>query len=171
MFSFSAFFLSSVVSPVSSHGRAVLDNSWPTVSTCAARSCSSRRITIVFFRYLRIGQSALPLFRQTADLSAQTYLSKAARSLWLNVLAPHIGWPPTCRAMWRGSTMLKAESTAEGHKYTSVLLRERAQELEVLEQRHQGGQLSHDEYRSCRRALLQAISEINNVVASNRTSG
>ncbi len=66
--------------------------------------------------------------------------------------------------------MLKTESTVEGHKYTSLLLRERVQELKVLEQRRERGQLSDDEYRRCRRALLEAISEMNHVMASNRTS-
>ena len=67
--------------------------------------------------------------------------------------------------------LLKAESTVNGNGYTSLLVRERKQELKLLEQRHERAQLSDDEYRSCRRALLQAISEINHVIALNRTSG
>ncbi len=64
--------------------------------------------------------------------------------------------------------LLKAGSTVKGNGYTSLLLRERKQELKLLEQRHEKAQLSDDEYRSCRRALLQAIGEINQVMASNR---
>jgi hypothetical protein len=62
--------------------------------------------------------------------------------------------------------MLKAESASEGHDYTSLLLRERMQELRVLERRRARGQLSGDEYRSCRRALLQAISELTTLLPS-----
>jgi hypothetical protein len=68
--------------------------------------------------------------------------------------------------------VLKAsEIHTKGDRYTFLLLRERKQELNLLEQRHERAQLSDDEYRSCRRALLQAISEINHVIDSNRTSG
>lgn len=60
--------------------------------------------------------------------------------------------------------LLKEKFVIGGYEYTSLLFRERKQELKALEQRYKSGQLSGEEYRSCRRALLQAIGEISNVM-------
>jgi hypothetical protein len=48
----------------------------------------------------------------------------------------------------------------EGHEYTQSLLRERHRELQNLEIKHRLQQIPTSQYLSCRRSLLQAISEL-----------
>ena len=55
----------------------------------------------------------------------------------------------------------------EGYEYTLVLLRERHVELQKLEARHRRQQMPTDQYLSCRRSLLQGISELIAITAGD----
>ena len=51
----------------------------------------------------------------------------------------------------------------EIHDYTQSLLRERHLELKNLEKKHYSQEISTSDYLSCRRSLLQAISELGRI--------
>ena len=62
----------------------------------------------------------------------------------------------------------QARSECEGgYEYAQSLLRERHRELQTLEIRSHSEQIPMDEYVSCRRALLQAISELSRIERDN----
>ena len=52
-----------------------------------------------------------------------------------------------------------------GDEYVIYLLRTRGMELEGLDRQLQEGAIAQEYYLSCRRALLGAIRELNNVLA------
>ena len=56
---------------------------------------------------------------------------------------------------------------AGGYEYAQSLLRDRHRELQALEIRHHSQQIPTEEYVSCRRALLQAISELSHIERDN----
>jgi hypothetical protein len=57
--------------------------------------------------------------------------------------------------------------SARRYEYAQSLLRDKHRELQSLEIRHQREQIPTDEYLSCRRALLQAISELSHIEHDN----
>ena len=52
--------------------------------------------------------------------------------------------------------------------YVISLLRAREEQLDSLDRQHQVGTIAHEDYLNCRRALLGAISELNNVLVHTR---
>jgi len=58
----------------------------------------------------------------------------------------------------------------QNYSYSNSLLQERQQELHALEQKHREGQIPPDDYRSCRRSLLQAISELRSILPNDPES-
>lgn len=53
---------------------------------------------------------------------------------------------------------------ADRDDYVVSLLRSKGEELDDLDRHHQEGTIAQEYYLSCRRALLGAISELNNVL-------
>ncbi len=54
-------------------------------------------------------------------------------------------------------------ASPQGYEYAQSLLRDRQHELQALEMRHRLKQMPPDEYASCRRSLLHAISELSRI--------
>lgn len=66
--------------------------------------------------------------------------------------------------------MLKQAGTQCGdeYRYAEPLVQDRRRELKVLELKHRHQEISRDEYLSCRRALLQAISELETLTRAEQ---
>jgi len=54
----------------------------------------------------------------------------------------------------------------EGYVYAKSLLQERKKELEALRARRESELIDLEDYSSCRRSLLRAISELERIVAT-----
>jgi hypothetical protein len=52
----------------------------------------------------------------------------------------------------------------DAHEYARLLLSERKRELQALKQRHGEKLTTTNDYLSCRRSLLEAIVELQNIV-------
>jgi hypothetical protein len=59
----------------------------------------------------------------------------------------------------------------EGYDYVRFLLGQRMQELRALGLRYREQRIAGDYYRSCRRSLLQTISELEDVARSEKSVG
>jgi len=57
------------------------------------------------------------------------------------------------------------------HDYVRFLVEDKQRELQLLESRHRRGLIQPDDYRSCRRSLMQAIGQLEALSCGNAELG